>query len=165
MKNQRGFILIELIAAIVLTSIIATFTTFFLYTGFKGYQDTKNRNEGALNAQMALDRITLEIRDIDYFTSAPVTNVSVSYKGVALTGTRVLNYDSVDNEIEININNTPYTLIENVSSFILSVDCRDLDNGGSPNEVAHIDVGFNMDAIAKTFSTKIFPRNMVVCPP
>ena len=165
MRNHRGFILIELIAAIVLTGIIASFTTFFLYTGFKGYLNSKNTNEGALSAQMALDRITLELRDIDYFTSAPVANTSLSYKSEALTGTRVLNYDSVNDEIEININNTPYKLLENVSSFILSVDCRDLDNGGSPNEVAYIDVGFNLDEIGKEFRTKIFPRNMVVCLP
>ena len=64
MKNQRGFALIELIAVIVLVGIIASFSTFFLYTGFTGYLNTKNTTEGALNAQMALDRISLELRNI-----------------------------------------------------------------------------------------------------
>jgi type II secretory pathway pseudopilin PulG len=165
MKNQQGFILIELIAAIILTGVIASFATFFLYTGFNGYQKSKNTSEGALNAQMALDRISLELRDIDYFTSAPVANASISYKSVVLTGTRVLNYDSNNDKIELNINNTPYTLLENVPAFNLSVGCRDLDNDGSSDNVDHIDVGFNVGEIGREFKTKIFPRNMVDCPP
>ena len=167
MKNQRGFILIELIAAIVLTGVIASFATFFLYTGFNGYQKSKDTSEGALEAQMALDRITLELRDIEYFTSAPVNNVSLSYKSATLTGTRVLNYDAGNDKIEININNTPYTLVEDVSNFNLSVNCLDLDNDGTRDNVSRIDVGFNVGNIGREFRTNVFPRNMVyfVCPP
>ena len=70
MKNQQGFALIELMAVIVLVGIIASFSTFFLYTGFNGYLNTKNATEGALNAQMALDRIALELREYQRYYSA-----------------------------------------------------------------------------------------------
>ena len=58
MKNQKGLMLVELITVLVLIGIIGSFATFFLYTGFNGYQKSKITSEGALNAQMALDRIS-----------------------------------------------------------------------------------------------------------
>ena len=78
MKSQKGLILVELIAVIVLIGVIGAFTTFFLYTGINGYVNTKNTTEGAMNAQMALDRISLELRDLDYFTSF-TENSSLSF--------------------------------------------------------------------------------------
>jgi prepilin-type N-terminal cleavage/methylation domain-containing protein len=166
MKHQRGFILIELIAAIVLTGIIASFTTFFLYTGFNGYQKSKNTSEGALNAQMALDRITLELRNINYFTSAPdeiPPDLSMSYKSEELTGTRTLKYNSNSDTIIINVNDIDYTLLNDVSSFSLSFTYLNLDNDAAPEdlEVSRIDVGFNLNEIGKEFDARIFPRNLV----
>jgi prepilin-type N-terminal cleavage/methylation domain-containing protein len=63
-KHQKGFILIELIMTIVLIGIIATFTGFFIYSGINGYLRAKYITNGALDAQRALDRISLELRDI-----------------------------------------------------------------------------------------------------
>jgi type II secretory pathway pseudopilin PulG len=165
MKNHRGLILIELIAVIILVGIIATFTGFFLYTGFRGYLETKNTTEGALTAQMALDRITLELRDLNYFTSL-VQDSSLTYKSEVLDGTRILKYDSVNNAIVINIDNTDRTLLENVpaSDFKLSKQPRDLDNDGA-DEVAYFEVAFRVgldeNRIGREFRTKIFPRHMV----
>jgi hypothetical protein len=160
-KNPSAFILIELIAAIVLTGIIASFTTFFLYTGFKGYQDTRIRNEGALNAQMALDRIALELRNIDEIISSPApSSTSFTYKSEALTGTRTLKY--VGNEIIIRVDPNDYRLLEGVSSFNLSYRYQNLDHDTVPvEEVARIDVEFNLNEIGQAFKAQIFPRNLV----
>ena len=67
MENQKGFALIELMAVIILVGIIATFAALFLTTGFNAYLNTKSTTEGALNAQMALDRISMELRNIYCF--------------------------------------------------------------------------------------------------
>ena len=159
MNNQRGFVLIELIAVIVLIGIIASFTTFFLYTGFNGYLNTKNATEGALNAQMALDRIALELRNISDIMPTP-SSTSVTYKNEELTGTRTLKY--VGNDVLINVNANDYKLLENISSFTLSFTARDLDHDiASDDEVVRIDVEFELNDIGKKFKTNIFPRNMV----
>ena len=159
MNNQRGFVLIELIAVIVLIGIIASFTTFFLYTGFNGYLNTKNATEGALNAQMALDRIALELRNISDIMPTP-SSTSVTYKSEELTGTRTLKY--VGNDVLINVNANDYKLLENISSFTLSFTARDLDHDiASDDEVVRIDVEFELNDIGKKFKTNIFPRNMV----
>ena len=71
MKHSKGLILIELIMTIVLIGIIATFTGFFIYSGINGYMRTQLITNGSLDAQRALDRISLELRDITSITSTP----------------------------------------------------------------------------------------------
>jgi type II secretory pathway pseudopilin PulG len=164
MKNQQGLMLIELIAVIMLTGIIATFTSFFLYTGFNGYLNTKNALEGALKAQMALDRMTLELRNIDYFTSAPTaTSVSYRSKDSELLGSRVLKYQTGTGtgEIMISVDGHDYPLLDHVSSFELNVAYSNLNDDPLVNEVAAIKIGFNVEGIGKEFKTQIFPRNLV----
>jgi prepilin-type N-terminal cleavage/methylation domain-containing protein len=159
MNKQQGFALIELMAVIVLVGIIATFSAFFLSTGFNAYLNTKNTTEGALNAQMALDRIALELRNISDITSTP-SGTSVTYKSEELTGTRTLKY--VGNEIIINVDATDYRLLDNISSFNLSFTTRDIDHyPPADDEVARIDVEFEVNDIGQNFRTNIFPRNMV----
>ena len=158
-KQPGGLILIELITVIVLVGIIASFTTFFLYSGIEGYLSTKNTNQGALDAQMALDRISLELKQLNYFTSF-TPDSSLTFTSAVLTGTRRLSYGS--KAIWISIGPDDYKLLGNVQpgSFRLSKTARDLNADGS-DEVAYFEVGFRMNAIGRDFSTKIFPRHMV----
>lgn len=165
MKNQRAFILIELITVIILIGIIASFTGFFLYTGFKGYLTAKNNSEGALNAQMAMDRINLELRDLNYFTSfSQDSSITYTSSSPDLTGTRILKYDSNSHEILLNINNNDYPLVDKISSFRLRKIPQDLTNDGI-DEVAAFEVVFNIgldeNRIGTQFEIKIYPRNMV----
>jgi prepilin-type N-terminal cleavage/methylation domain-containing protein len=164
MNRQQGFALIELIAVIVLVGIIASFSTFFLYTGFNGYINSKNATEGALNAQMALDRISQELRNIsDIIPTPSSTSVTYRCKSEVLTGTRTLKY--AGNEVLINANEADYKLLENISSFTLSFTTRDLDYGTpTDDEVAQIAVEFTIGDIGnsgKEFKANILPRNMV----
>ena len=158
-KKQQGLILIELIAVIVLVGIIAAFTTFFLYSGIRGYMNTKNYTEGALNAQMALDRISLELRELNYFAAPLTVNSSLTYTSEVLSGTRTLSYNS--NTIWISIGSNDYELLENVGSFTLSATPQDLDDDTFVDDVAFIDVGFRVNQIDRDFTTRIFPRHMV----
>ncbi len=158
-KNRKGFTLIELMAVIVLVGIIAAFAAAFLNTGFNGYLNSKNANEGALNAQMALDRISMELRNITEITTAP-SNTSVTYQSKDLAGTRTLK--QVGNEIIVSVDATDYRLLDNISSFNLSFTTQDIDdNPPSDEEVAGIDVEFQIDDIGQIFRTNIIPRNMV----
>ncbi len=159
MNSQRGFALIELIAVIVLVGIIASFSAAFLYTGVNGYLNTKNTTEGSLNAQMALDRISMELRNISDIIPTP-SSTSVTYESKELAGTRTLKL--VGNEIIISVDANDFRLLGNTSSFSLSFITRDLDHHlVSDDEVAQIGVEFRMSDIGKEFKANIFPRNMV----
>ena len=161
MNDQRGLILVELIAVIVLIGIIASFTGFFLYTGINGHLKTKAATEGSLNAQMALDRITLELRNISKIEGTP-SSTSITYKNEELTGTRTLSYAGNQVLLRVVVDPPDYPLLEDVSTFSLSYSYLNLDDdaAGTP-EVAHIGVEFTLGDLGKTFKTKIFPRNMV----
>jgi hypothetical protein len=163
MKHSKGLILIELIMTIVLIAIIATFTGFFIYSGINGYMRAQYITNGSLDAQRALDRISKELRDITNITPTPTaTSVTYTNSEPALTGTRTLNYDAITDTIFIRVEPNDYALLENVSSFNLTYDYRNLDNDPAPvDEVAFIEVTFNLEEIGTDFSTKIFPRNLV----
>ena len=165
--QSAGFTLIELILTLVLIGIIGTFTSLFVYSGIRGYITTRQASEGALQAQIAMDRISLELRNINYFTSAPETtgpNLSLSYKSAVLSGTRQLTYDSDKNAILISVYNgsTRYKLLENISSCVLSLTYLNLDHDTGPvDEIEHIDLNFKLDGIGQEFRTRIFPRHRV----
>ena len=163
MKKEKGLILIELIMTIVLIGIIGTFTGFFIYSGINGYLRAKYITNGSMDAQRALDRISLELRDITDITSTPPPSAtSLEYKSATLTGTRTLKYDEDTDTIFIRVDPNDYPLLENVSSFNLSYTYLNLDDDTAPvDEVANIDVAFKLKDIGKGFKTKIFPRNLV----
>ena len=162
MNKQQGFALIELMAVIVLVGIIATFSAFFLTTGFNAYLNTKNTTEGALNAQMALDRISMELRDIRELTATP-SSTTLSYRSEDPTETRTLKYEN--QRVFIRVDTTDHMLMDNISAFNISHSSQDLDDDGSNDDVSYIEVAFrvglNEDAIGRQFRTRVFPRHMV----
>ncbi len=165
--QSAGFTLIELTLTIVLVGIIGVFTSLFVYSGIRGYEITRLASEGAIQAQIAMDRISLELRSMNYLTSAADTtapDLSLSYKSAVLSGTRELKYDTSENAILISVDNGSnyYKLLKNVSSCNLLLTYLNLDHDTAPvDEVEHIDLNFKLDGIGKEFRTRIFPRYLV----
>ena len=92
-RSQNGFTLVELIVTILLVGLIGVFTTLFVYTGLNGYLRARDTSEGALKAQIALDRISMELRDIDsigVFTAGS----QIDYTSRTLSGNRQILYSN-----------------------------------------------------------------------
>jgi hypothetical protein len=108
---------------------------------------------------MTLDRISLELKNLNYFTSF-AQDSSLTFTSEVLSGTRKLSYNS--NTIWLSIGPEDYKLLEHVDadSFRLAKTAWDLNADGS-DEVAYFEVGFRVNEIGRDFSTKIFPRHMV----
>jgi prepilin-type N-terminal cleavage/methylation domain-containing protein len=169
-KQAKGFTLVELIVTIVLVGIIGTFTTLFLFTGLQGYLRAKNNAEGALKAQIALDRISLELRDIKAI-SAFTDNTQIDYTSVTLPGNRQLifhpdlNHDPEKQWIALSVDGNENRLLDYVASFTMTAAYADLNPYAGGEEVQAIDVVFTVGEIGRQFSARIFPRNMVPEPP
>jgi prepilin-type N-terminal cleavage/methylation domain-containing protein len=164
--SHKGFTLVELIVTIVLVGIIGTFTTLFVYTGLNGYLTVRDTSEGALKAQIALDRLSLELRDIDSIDwDNYADNARIDYTSRTLPGNRQILYNVVDGEgvISVNGGNGPQDLLRGVSSFNMTRNLLDLNANGD-NNVESIEVSFNTEQVGRMFRARIFPRNMVAGP-
>ena len=95
-RPHAGFVLIELVTMLVLVGVIGSFAGFFLWSGINGYLASKRNSETALSAQVALDRISYELRHIASLSGNPALNTSIGYVSTLpdLTGVRRLSYDS-----------------------------------------------------------------------
>ena len=159
-SSQKGFTLVELIVTIVLVGIIGTFTTLFVYTGLNGYLTVRDTSEGALKAQIALDRISLELRDINAITTFNA-NSRIDFTSRTLGPNRQILFNN--GIISINGGNGAQSLLDGVTSFNMTLRQLDLNADGN-NNVEAIEVSFNTEQVGRVFSARIFPRNMVAAP-
>jgi prepilin-type N-terminal cleavage/methylation domain-containing protein len=163
--HAKGFTLVELIVTIVLVGIIGTFTGLFLYTGMSGYLRARDTAEGALKAQIALDRLSLELRDINYIDLATFdTDTRIDYTSATLPGDRKILYNA--GVISLDVDGNVNELLDEVSDFKMSLSAADLNYfADGRDEVQAVNVSFKVGEIGRVFSARIFPRNMVPAEP
>jgi prepilin-type N-terminal cleavage/methylation domain-containing protein len=162
MRNQEaGFTLIEIIVTLVLVGILSVFAGLFLTSFLNSYFLVKNNSDTAMKAQMAMDRISAELRDVSAVST--FTNDSlITYKN------RQMDPLGADRTIKFLGSNlylsTPSDnlLIDHVQAFQLSATYRNVYNIAA-NDMAFIDVGFTV-AGYPPFRTRIFPRNRIPHP-
>jgi len=163
-RPQKGFTLVELIVTLVLVGIIGTFTTLFMYTGLNGYLRAKDTAGGALKAQIALDRISLELIDINNISNFN-SNTNIDFTSETLPFARRIRYDSGNDEILLSVAGNEYLLVDDVPTFSLTANSTDLNYySGGALEVESIQVSFTVGEIERAFNARIFPRNMVAEP-
>ena len=161
-RSQNGFTLVELIVTIVLVGLIGVFTTLFVYTGLNGYLKARDTSEGALKAQIALDRLSMELRDIDRISTF-VDNSQIDYDSRTLGKNRQILYSN--GVISINAGNGARTLLDEIENFSMTLTQTDLNADGN-NEVQAIEISFNFipERFTRQFNARIFPRHMVEPP-
>ncbi|MGD9086824.1 MAG: type II secretion system protein [Desulfobacterales bacterium] len=161
-RSQNGFTLVELIVTIVLVGLIGVFTTLFVYTGLNGYLRARDTSEGALRAQIALDRISMELRDIDSINTFAAGS-QIDYTSRTLSGNRQILYSN--GVISIDAGNGARTLLDEIENFSMTLTQTDLNADGN-DEVQAIEISFNFvpERFSRQFNARIFPRNMVAAP-
>ena len=162
----NGFILVEMIVAIVLLGVIGIFTSMFLYTGIKGYLIAKQTSNGAMRAQVALDRINLELRKITDLPGPGPNPKSdeVTYTTDDLPGTRKIIFDTnaktISIEVTIGVDINTYLLLDDVSSFNLTWEEANLDDSVDASlEISGINIEFTLEDVGRPFNMRIYPRN------
>ena len=161
-KSQNGFTLVELIVTIVLVGLIGVFTTLFVYTGLNGYLRARDTSEGALKAQIALDRLSMELRDINNINTFADSS-QIDFTSRTLSGNRQILYSN--GVLSINAGNGVRTLLDEIENFSMTLTRTDLNADGS-DEVQAIEIRFNFvpERFTRQFNARIFPRNMVPAP-
>jgi prepilin-type N-terminal cleavage/methylation domain-containing protein len=154
---EKGFTLIEIIATIVLIGVLGSIAVLFMGNFLKGYTTVKSNSSAALKAQMALNRISLELKDLNALYSL-TDNVSMTYKN-SLGDNRTIKFAGSGIYISTTTDNL---LIDSISNFSLSAAYDNVYNMAA-NDVAYIDIGFTVSDVSR-FSTRIFPRNRIVHP-
>jgi hypothetical protein len=168
-RPSDGFVLIELVTTLILVGVIGAFAGLFLWNGINGYMASKRNSETALSAQVALDRISAELRRISSLPAAPVANTSITYRSKDLPGTRRLSYDSVARTINLDVTGVPNPLgekplLDNVATFSLGLDSADMDNADGDEEISTIRIGFTVTDVGTQFNMRIHPRFFIPKP-
>jgi len=138
---RRGFTLIELIATIVVLSVLGSVSAGIIFTATDGYLSATTTAGLHHEASLAMDRMTRELREIERADSAPeprideVTSSSIRWEDdseLFLAGTTLQFIDAGE---------SPVALAHDVSAFIIRVydeddvalpaemigsDCRDI---------------------------------------
>jgi prepilin-type N-terminal cleavage/methylation domain-containing protein len=167
-RPSDGFVLIELVTTLVLVGVIGAFAGLFLWNGINGYLASKRNSEAALKAQVALDRMSAELRHIESIQGAPVqtpnSNPSITYRSRDFgAADRRISYDSSNQNIILRVNNSDYILLDSVESFSLIVDANNNLDGSSDGskEVSAIKIDFKIIGVGALFNTRIYPRNFI----
>ncbi|MEW6332816.1 MAG: type II secretion system protein [Thermodesulfobacteriota bacterium] len=156
-KRQGGFTLIEIILTLVLISVLSVFTGLFLTSFITSYYLVRNNTDTALKAQMAMDRISMELKDVTA-VSAVTVNSLITYTNPLGAGRTI---KRVGSNLYLS---TPADniLIDGVQAFQLNPAYGNVYNIAA-NDMAYIDVGFTVTG-HPPFSTRIFPRNRIPYP-
>jgi prepilin-type N-terminal cleavage/methylation domain-containing protein len=165
-KREAGFTLIEIVVTLVLVGILSVFAGLFMTTFLNGYFMVKNNSDTAMKAQMALDRISIELRDISPVSVSVPSPVSIPIDNSRITYTNSLGVVKTIKFVAPNIylsTSTDNILIDNVQSFQLNATLKNVYNSLA-NDVAFIDIGFTVSGYNNPFSTRIFPRTRVPNP-
>lgn len=162
-KPQGGFVLIELVTTLILIGVIGAFAGLFLFTGVNGFIASKRNSETALSAQIALDRISAELRRISSLPAAPVANTSITYLSKDLPGTRKIRYDSGAKIIYFSRDGAENPLLDKVATFSLAWDSANMDNAGG-DEISTINIGFTIADVGTQFNARIHPRFFIPKP-
>jgi prepilin-type N-terminal cleavage/methylation domain-containing protein len=163
--GPAGFTLIELIAVLVLMGVLAIFCGQLLTTPIQGYIQARSADEVVQKAQMALQRMTVELSYIDRATTTG-TPTSLNYNG------------NVVNAHAISLNGTnlvytqdgqPYTLADGLAAggllftYYNTFNSPAAANFSSATNIIGISLTMHGDdwsaGLNKTFSTRVTIKN------
>lgn len=166
--RQRGFTIMEVIVTLVILGIIGVFGAMFMASGMRGFFQSRLGADVSMKAQIALDRISLELRYAKDL-SAPgaivftgTTAIQYTSDDANLGGIRQLFYttNSTSGALYLDPGTGTYRLlVDGLSAFNATATMDDLNGDGMPLEVYAINLDMTFDGVPTIFSLEVLPRN------
>ncbi len=176
MNDESGFTLIEIIASLVLISIMATVAGSWIVLGAKGYIFTRENSAITQKAGMIMARIGRELTELSAVDTANSNGSCIRYRiGTVSPFFRAIRLNGTDLELKVSTTSNcdcstvGFALADNISDFNLFYE----DSAGTfpvpstpPSDLTdlvaiHVDFTFNRSDSTDTekFETVINPRN------
>ncbi len=168
MRKQAGFTLIELIACIVILGLIGFGATTVITLGARSFFAARNADNAGTSAQLAMERIALELREANGGPGAGgtairlqnATSIEYTTANAALPGTRALDYNAATGTLTLTpaTGATPRTLISGLSSCAASFSAA--------GRASSLTVTFTMTnaPTGERFTITVKPRNNTANP-
>ena len=167
MRRQAGFTLIELIACIVILGLLGIGASTVISLGARSFFAARNADNAGVSAQIALERISLELRDIDSSTAAGAVKVKTDGTSMvyatsqtALPGTRTLAFSggAITLRVVTPSADTTNTLIGGVKSCTMSF------NGTGRSSSLTVTFTLTDAPKGEVFTTTVKPRGNTLDP-
>ena len=162
-KGEKGFSLVEIIAAIVILGLLAVFITTGTVRIIEGYFFSRDNSDTAMRGQIAITRISKELRSIEKVNFGVKRSMSYSYKrnGKTVSG-RTLFWSGITSAplmLDQNI------LVDNVTDFEITYHQGYNDQGNNIWSENKKIIGITLKLKGASdhislFSTRILSRNL-----
>jgi prepilin-type N-terminal cleavage/methylation domain-containing protein len=114
-KSNAGFTLIEVIASLVLMSIVAAVAAMGLVYGVQSYVITRTSSDAVQRAEYALNRLKLEFRSMDNVTTAGANTITFT-RDATYGGAGVYTFTRAGNQINLTVAGVDNPLLTGVGT-------------------------------------------------
>ncbi|MBU1230157.1 MAG: prepilin-type N-terminal cleavage/methylation domain-containing protein [Proteobacteria bacterium] len=165
MRRQAGFTLIELIACIVILGIVGFGMTTVISMGARSFFSARNADNAGPSAQLALERIALELRDVNGGGGAGGeaqvlggTRIVYTTSQAALPGMRTLKFEGNAITLTPATGATARTLLNGVDTCAMSF------NGTGRGSTLTVTFTLQNAPTGESFSITVKPRSNTLTP-
>lgn len=149
MSRERAFTMVEIIMTLILLGVIGVVSTMFFGGYVKAFLADRQASEVAMKAQVALDRIALELAALDQVKTTTLTGTSIQFTN-STNVARTISYAS--GAISVNGN----VLIDGLQSFSVSANST---GGGLSRSTYTVEFGIALEGVNIPYSVTIYPAN------
>jgi len=162
-KSQSGFSLIETIVTFVILGFVTVVLSSLLIYASRGYVAVRNNTDTAGKVQVAIDRIRLELENMQSLTSVTSGQVANSLTFVDYSGiSRVLALDPA-NPAYLRLGGQ--LLLDGITSFSIVRTCGNQDGySGGMNDLASVTVTITVSDGIPSYTLSAYPRRIMNCP-
>lgn len=167
---QHGFTLLESIVSLIILGLVGLAFVYYMAWGAQGYVMARSSTAGSMAAQIALERLSFELKAVVPRTDISLVGTTMTYEtsgNMNISEGRTLSLDTVNGRLTLDGN----LLLDGIATadptptLALNTYSTDVDGDGNLNDIESIVLSFALNAVpSMTFTKEIHPRGLVTTP-